>query len=231
MNNSLNIKTTSTDDRIPMVPADYDPDAARRAAVAFEIANSWLMHNDRVVIVDTETTGLDEHAEIIEIAIINRAGEVLLNSLVKPSRPIPAETTAIHGITDDDVRDAPTWHDVQSRVAHIVTDSLFLAWNAQFDMRLLVQTGQPHRKFFPDLVALDCLPYACRCIMELYAYQFGDWSELRGSYNYKKLGDAARAYGILPHGAVHRALTDARMALGVLTMIGGEPISRHAEGA
>lgn len=222
-----------TDDRIPMVPADYDPDAARRAAVAFEIANSWLMHNDRVVIVDTESTGLDEHAEIIEIAIINRAGEVLLNSLVTPSRPIPADTIAIHGITDDDVRDAPTWADVQLRVVNILTDSLFLAWNAPFDMRMLLQSSKiaarsASENLFPFF---EGLPYASRCIMELYAYQFGDWSELRGSYNYKKLGDAARAYGILPHGAVHRALTDARMALGVLTMIGGEPISRQAEGA
>jgi len=43
------------------------------------------------VILDTETTGLYDDDEIVSIAIINSDGQTLLNQLVKPVRPIPAD--------------------------------------------------------------------------------------------------------------------------------------------
>lgn len=48
------------------------------------IMANWL--NSDHVIIDTETTGLMASDEIIEITIINMRGEILLNTLVKPSR-------------------------------------------------------------------------------------------------------------------------------------------------
>ncbi len=44
------------------------------------------------MILDTETTGLYD-AEIVELSIIDTAGNVLLDTLVRPTRPIPAEAT------------------------------------------------------------------------------------------------------------------------------------------
>jgi len=49
------------------------------------------------VILDTETSGLDSRAEIVEIAVVDTDGRVLVNTLVKPSRPIPPDVSAIHG--------------------------------------------------------------------------------------------------------------------------------------
>ena len=63
---------------------------------------------ENLAILDTETTGLYD-AEIVEIAVINRDGEPLLNTLIKPSIPIPAEVSAIHGITNEVVADAPSF--------------------------------------------------------------------------------------------------------------------------
>jgi DNA polymerase-3 subunit epsilon len=62
-------------------------------------------------ILDTETTGLYD-AEIVKIAIINYLGEILLDTLIKPSILIPAEVTDIHGISDAMVADAPTFPEV-----------------------------------------------------------------------------------------------------------------------
>ena len=59
-----------------------------------------------LVVFDTETTGLDggaEIVEIVEISCVNGRGEVLLDTLVRPAGPIPADATAIHRITYDDV--------------------------------------------------------------------------------------------------------------------------------
>lgn len=53
------------------------------------------------IILDTETTGLDNTAEIVEISVINDQGEVLLDTLIKPTKPIPGDATAIHGITNE----------------------------------------------------------------------------------------------------------------------------------
>ena len=68
------------------------------------------------IFLDTETTGLDPRAEIVEIALIDHDGAVLLESLVKPTRPIPQDATRIHRITDGMVADAPTAGEVSAGV-------------------------------------------------------------------------------------------------------------------
>lgn len=74
-------------------------ESQRKAAI--NLMNSWLINSDNFVILDTETTGLDEHDEIVEVAVIDMSGKVLLNTLVNPIQPIPYEATQIHGITND----------------------------------------------------------------------------------------------------------------------------------
>lgn len=59
------------------------------------------------LIVDTETTGLGDDAEIVEIAVVDSQGSIVFDSLVKPRRPIPREASDIHGITNAAVEDAP----------------------------------------------------------------------------------------------------------------------------
>jgi len=56
------------------------------------------------LILDTETTGLD--GEICEIAVIDLTGNVLINTLVKPTTSIPEDVIGIHGISDETVREA-----------------------------------------------------------------------------------------------------------------------------
>jgi DNA polymerase-3 subunit epsilon len=72
---------------------------------AVQLARHVISQNP--VYLDTETTGLEKSDEIIEISIIDAAGQVLLNSLVRPSKPIPMNATAIHGISNDQVQKAP----------------------------------------------------------------------------------------------------------------------------
>lgn len=57
---------------------------------------------------DIETTGLDSKDGSI-ISIAASCNGQLFSSLVKPANPIPTESTRIHGLTDVDVADAPTW--------------------------------------------------------------------------------------------------------------------------
>ena len=71
------------------------------------IAEAGRVLERELVVFDTETTGLDGGAEIVEVSCVNGRGEVLLDTLVRPAGPIPADATAIHGIGYDDVLGKP----------------------------------------------------------------------------------------------------------------------------
>jgi len=69
-----------------------------------------------LVVFDLETTGTNPHVDrIVEIGLlkVHPDGETESRCLrVNPEQPIPPETTVIHGITDDDVADAPRFRQV-----------------------------------------------------------------------------------------------------------------------
>src|SRR5512134_1746588 len=91
-----------------------------------------------VAVVDIETTGLHAGADrVVEMSVVrvDPGGQPVLavNTLVNPRRPVAA--TEIHGITDDDVADAPTFADIAGDVAGAISDAVLMAYNVYFDMR------------------------------------------------------------------------------------------------
>jgi DNA polymerase III epsilon subunit family exonuclease len=91
---------------------------------------------------DCETTGTDPDADgIVSLALValDAAGRELerFGSLVCPSGPIPAEATAIHGIRDADVADAPAFADLAGRLLALLDGRVFAAHNARFDLAML----------------------------------------------------------------------------------------------
>lgn len=96
-----------------------------------------------LVCVDLEATGLwPGHDRIVQIATAKVFPDGTVSSwasLVNPERPIPAETTAIHGITDTMAADAPTFTQLALTVASILSGSDLTGYNVErFDRRLLV---------------------------------------------------------------------------------------------
>jgi len=91
----------------------------------------------RLVFFDLETTGLDpEKDRIVELAMSAEEGEVY--SLVNPGMPIPAEATATHGITDDDVRGAPPFRELVEAVEGMLEDAVLVGYNSlRFDVPFL----------------------------------------------------------------------------------------------
>lgn len=93
-----------------------------------------------IAIVDTETTGLYPGGDrVIEIAIVRaEAGQeptVVVDTLVNPERPVSA--TEIHGITDGDVADAPTFREIASHVVSALSGSVFASYNVYFDSKFI----------------------------------------------------------------------------------------------
>lgn len=171
---------------------------------------------NKFYVLDTETTGLGDDDEIIEIALINQDGEAVLNTLIKPTQPIPAEATAIHGITDEMVADAPTWAEIEYKLSRLVWEKYVFIYNSQFDFRLWKQTSKKYSK-----VKYNILFYVKnRCVMTMAE------SHLCAD-RWVSLAKAAGHYNITFEGLTpHRAASDCAVTLDVLrAMYGLEPIA------
>ncbi|MGZ5970037.1 MAG: 3'-5' exonuclease, partial [Polyangiales bacterium] len=90
-----------------------------------------------IAVLDTETTGRDPQTDrIVEIGIVvGIRGEVVkrLNWLINPGIPIPDAAREVHGIGDDDVKDAPTFDKIAGEVAEALRGVVPAAYNATFD--------------------------------------------------------------------------------------------------
>ena len=90
---------------------------------------------------DTETTGLypDRGDRALELAIVRLDADgtpvARYETLLQPGRPVGA--THIHGITADDVRDAPAFGDVAGEVLPLLAGCILVAHNAAFDFAFL----------------------------------------------------------------------------------------------
>src|SRR5215204_590052 len=179
-----------------------DEHAQQRWAEARAKAIAWaagVMDDPRVIYLDTETTGFGPHAEIVDIAAISAAGEVLLESLVQPTRRIPADATAVHGITNADVKDAPAWCDLYEDLLRVLVGRRIIVYNVIFDRQMVNQACERY-----DLAA----PAAdWECAMRKYAGFYGNWDSGKRWYRFQKLERAVLAFGAEPGG--HRAAADA----------------------
>ena len=105
-------------------------------------ARGVLSDSSTVIILDTETTGLDLSAEIVQISLITIDGASLFDSLVKPTQPIPPEATAIHHITDLDVAQAPSFNMIYDRLKALLEGKRVVTYDADFDIQMLRQSGR-----------------------------------------------------------------------------------------
>lgn len=97
-----------------------------------------------IIFFDLETTGLDiANDRIIEIAYIKvypNGNEESFTYRINPERSIPAESTAVHGITDEDVKDCPTFKQMASKIAADFKGCDLAGYNsARFDLPMLAE--------------------------------------------------------------------------------------------
>ncbi|MBW8683685.1 3'-5' exonuclease [Chitinophaga rhizophila] len=97
-----------------------------------------------LAVIDLETTGTNVATDrIIEIAIIKVFPDKTVQSKVKrihPGMPIPAASTAIHGITDEDVKDCPTFKQCANELRQYMDNCDLAGYNSnRFDIPLLVE--------------------------------------------------------------------------------------------
>ena len=97
-----------------------------------------------IIFFDLETTGVntskDRIVEISMIKIMPDGEEITKTRKINPEMHIPEESTAIHGITDEDVKDCPTFRQVAKSMEQFIRGCDFGGFNSnRFDLPLLVE--------------------------------------------------------------------------------------------
>jgi len=169
---------------------------------------------DRIVVIDTETTGLFRADRVVEIACVTVGLDRTIidewDTLINPCRDVGP--TWLHGVTSSMLEDAPTFDEIASKLASIVDGAVLCAHNLPFDVRMLSQEFSRYDVGFWPGAGLDTL-----------------------RVTRDRLGDACAAYGIELTGA-HQALADARATAALMCLLADQfevptPAPARATGA
>lgn len=151
-------------------------------------------------IFDLETTGISTQADaIIEISAVKVRNHRIVDeftTLVNPERPIPAVATAVNGITDDMVAEAPHLTEAIENFLAFIGEDVLVGHNIHaFDTNFVYDAAWQTLGVEVRNDYIDTLFMARKCLPKLYHH---------------KLTDLAEYFGFTTEGA-HRALFDCRM--------------------
>jgi len=146
----------------------------------------------KTVYLDLETTGFSTvNDEILEVAIIDDKGRVLVDSLIRPeSCDQWSRAEGIHGISPDMVAGAPALHEIKTTIMHALKGKRVVIYNSDFDTRFL---------------PIEQWSGSVECCMRRWARYIGIK---------QKLEVAAKEVGYRFEG-LHRALADCKATLAV----------------
>jgi DNA polymerase III epsilon subunit-like protein len=164
------------------------------------------------VVVDVEGNG-QQPPDLVELAAVPVVGGVIgepLSWLVKPDAPIKHFATRIHGLTDKDVADRPSFEAITGKVLAALDADALVAHNAHVDLGVLSRK-LPDRES-PEV--FDTLKLARRLVPDLGSYRLGSLVEAFS------LAEGLPDY-LSPHRATYDALVAARLFVLLATKAAG----------
>lgn len=154
------------------------------------------------VFFDTETTGIGNHDQVIELTVMDYDGVLLFDELVRPTCPISEGAAATHHITETMLVDKGTLKEVWSHVQRCFLGRFAVGYNVDFDLRMLHQTAAEQgveRNALNTLGIFD--------MMQVFAL-FASEEKQYGHPKWFRLGRACESMGLLPDGNLHRSRAD-----------------------
>lgn len=155
---------------------------------------------------DTETTGVKPDKDrIVEIAAYNPVTQKSFVQFINPGIPIPSEATAITGISDEMVKDAPSFHVVgQNFIDFCGQEAILIAHNNDaFDKLFLELECQRSNLLLPSWRYIDSLKWSRKYRSDLRSHSLQSLREV---------------YGIAANQA-HRALDDVMVLYQIFTLM------------
>ena len=109
-----------------------------------KLFNRVTLEQSNFAILDTETTGLrvSKGDKVVSVASIKISEfkireDVILDELVNPQIKIPEQSTMIHNIKDEDVKDKPTLIEIEDKILKFIKKSVLVGHNIDFDIKFL----------------------------------------------------------------------------------------------
>jgi DNA polymerase-3 subunit epsilon len=151
-----------------------------------ENASNWAkerLADSNTVIIDLESTGLlreDPETEIAQICIMNTKGRPLFSMLLKPAQPMEDRVVKIHHISNEQIIDQPIFPQVAKIISFILNNKHVVAFNLEFDWKLLVHMFQKYNLPKPQVTGLSCA-------MDKYSEWTGEWNTKRDGFKWQRL--------------------------------------------
>ena len=141
-------------------------------------AASLLAERHKVVVLDTETTGLKGSDEIVQICIRDLDGNDLCSTLVAMTKrkSIPRQASDLHGIKKADLEGKPNYATLSPLLQRVLAGKRIVAYNAEFDLKMMQQVYGLGGGYEPD-------PNQWECAMLAYAAFVGEWNDYYNNYN------------------------------------------------
>jgi len=232
------------------IPRDYEDDyldkhrRCRRCNVRLwargVMAGEFLIFN-------CQTTGLSDDAEILQISIIDQTGAVVLDTFVKPTRPIMEEefepeepeeemcdedrdgrrfyrarqrtAFGINGITNAMVADAPSFVELLEKLRGILAGKLILAYNTEFAKGQLEGACKA--------IGAAEIAATWECVMEWFAEFYGDYHHRRHYFRMVPLWTAY--YDLkLPRMETHNFMARVQATLAIVRALAA-PVEKKEE--
>lgn len=112
---------------------------------------------------DTETTGLDDKAQVIQLAIIDEDGDTIVNTLLDTDVVISPKAYKVHKIGARQIKGYPYFRHIAGMVNNLLNGRYVGMYNAEFDMRMMRQSS--------DMGFKGAIPV---CVMQKAKEHFGE---------------------------------------------------------
>lgn len=171
-----------------------------------EKARIWAQErltDSNTVILDLESTGIlreDPETEIAQICVTNVKGRPLFSMLLKPTQPMSEKVIDIHKITNEDIFNQPVFPQVARMISYVLRDKHVVAFNADFDWKLLVHMFKKYDIEVPKVAGISCA-------MDRYSEWCGEWNSKRDGFKWQRLPNFL---GIDTHDALNDCLNTLR---------------------
>jgi DNA polymerase-3 subunit epsilon len=134
------------------------------------------------VVLDSETTGLGNPIDFVEVGVVSGRGEPLFDSLIEPSCPVDPRASRVHGHTARSLTGERRFLEVYPDLLEVLWSKRVVVYNASYDRR--VWDAAVGRLGARAALAGELAPW--ECAMRAFAVYVGERSN-RGGYKSQKL--------------------------------------------
>ena len=192
----------------------------------------------KLAVLDTETTGLKDHDQVIEVGVVDANGRTLFEQRVKPTVPISDGAFLTHGILEEDLTDCPSFAAIWPELREVFKTHNVVVYNRNYDLARIRASLAATQAFWGDdfdaQAEFEALGWRTACIMKAYAPIHGRRAT-RGGWRWAKLAEACTEQNVetrdlKKHAAVSDSLATLRLirkvaelkADDLLWLLGGE---------